>query len=71
MKSCSIASWFTQRSVRPILDTGIHIREKTMILETIKVILCSAAVTFFLVLACSFILVGLAVIIADRHINGK
>ena len=35
-----------------------------MILETIKVILCSAAVTFFLVLACSFILVGLAVIIA-------
>jgi len=43
----------------------------TMILETIKIILCSVAVTFFLVLACSIVLVGLAVIIADRHINGK
>jgi hypothetical protein len=42
-----------------------------MILETIKIILCSVAVTFFLVLACSIVLVGLAVIIADKHINGK
>jgi hypothetical protein len=42
-----------------------------MALETIKVILCSAAFTFVVVLACSIVLVGLAVIIADRNINDK
>tara|TARA_X000001382_G_scaffold113061_1_gene90612 strand:- start:602 stop:727 length:126 start_codon:yes stop_codon:yes gene_type:complete len=40
-------------------------------IELIKEIICISAITFFTVLAFSIVLVGLAVVIADRNINGK
>jgi hypothetical protein len=40
-------------------------------IEVIKEIICVSAVTFLSVLAASIVLVGVAVVIADRNINGK
>jgi hypothetical protein len=40
-------------------------------IEVVKEIICIAAVTFLSVLAASIVLVGVAVLIADRNINGK
>jgi len=40
-------------------------------IEVIKEIICVSAITFFTVLAASIVLVGVAVLIADRNINGK
>jgi len=40
-------------------------------IELIKEIICISAVTFLSVLAASIILVGLAILVADRNINGK
>ena len=40
-------------------------------IEVLKEIICVSAVTFLSVLAASIVLVGVAVVIADRNINGK
>jgi len=40
-------------------------------IEVIKEIICVSAITVFTVLAASIVLVGVAVLIADRNINGK
>ena len=40
-------------------------------IEVVKDIICVSAVTFLSVLAASIVLVGVAVVIADRNINGK
>ena len=40
-------------------------------IEVVKDIICVSAVTFLSVLAASIVLVGVAVLIADRNINGK
>jgi hypothetical protein len=40
-------------------------------IELIKEIICVSAITFLSVLAASIVLVGVAVVIADRNINGK
>ena len=37
----------------------------------IKEIICISAITFLSVLAASIVLVGVAVLITDRNINGK
>ena len=38
-------------------------------MELVKEIICISAVTFFTVTAVSIILVGLAIIITDRHLK--
>jgi len=40
-------------------------------IEVVKDIICVSAVTFLSVLAASILLVGVAVVIADKNINGK
>jgi hypothetical protein len=40
-------------------------------IEVVKDIICVSAVTFLSVLAASIVLVGVAVVIADKNINGK
>ena len=38
-------------------------------MELVKEIICVSAVTFFTVLAASIVLVGVAIIISDRHLK--
>jgi len=42
-----------------------------LMIVVIKEIICISAITFLSVLAASIVLVGVAVVIADRNINGK